>query len=179
MAIHEALFDETRARGGGRGDAIDVRRIERDRLFAQHVLAGRDRRQRPGHVIGVRQGNVDRVDARVIDDRLIPHHRARDLATLAHAHRRGRDRGWRRQQVSLRRASRIAGMTRRLMRAVPRMPQRIMVPGTDNAGRCQAPSLFSLQLGEHAAVEFFRLAAWDGQRLPLRMPCKCLASSRI
>ena len=72
VTIHEPFFDDDAGRRGGGGNAIDVGRIERERLLAQHMLAGGDRRQRPRHVIGVGKGNVDRVDAGVIKQRVVP-----------------------------------------------------------------------------------------------------------
>ncbi len=71
MPIHEAFLDDHAGGRGRGGDAIDVRRIEREWLFAQHVLAGGDRRQRPRHVLGIGEGNVDGVDARIVEQRLI------------------------------------------------------------------------------------------------------------
>ena len=78
VAVHEALFDDHAGRGGRGGDAIDVVRIERQWLFAEHVLAGGDRGERPRHVIGIGQRNVDRVDGRIVEQRLVTGNGARD-----------------------------------------------------------------------------------------------------
>src|SRR5688500_8404854 len=56
--------------------------------------------------------------------------------------------------------ARKAGINRRLIRAVPRMPQRII-------SLRPSASAVSLELREHTAVELFRLTARNRQRLPL------------
>ena len=53
-------------------------RIECQRLFAEHVLARCDRGKRPRDVIGIGERNVNRVDARIVEQRLVSGDRARD-----------------------------------------------------------------------------------------------------
>ena len=137
------FFDDDPGRGRGVGDAIHVLGIERERLFAQHVLAGGDGRERPRHVIAVGQRNVDGVDVRIGEQRVVAGDRARDLPLAGVGRRRGRDRGWRPPTSSLRRAARIAGIRRRLMRAVPRMPQRTVTVDQSSWQYCRAFSFRS------------------------------------
>ena len=71
MTVHEALLDDDTCNGSGAGNAIHIAGIERQRLFAQYVLPRGDRRERPRDVLGVGQWDVDRVDARIIEQRLV------------------------------------------------------------------------------------------------------------
>ncbi len=136
MAIHEALFHDHAGRRGGGGNAIDVMRIERERLLAQHVLAGGDRGQRPRHVLGVGQRNVDGVDRGIVEQRLVT------LRPRAGCRTRARVRSARASvrlataRSSPRRDARKAGIRRRLMRAVPRMPQRSISPRPSASPAC-------------------------------------------
>ena len=94
-------------------DAIDVVGAQRQRLFAQHVLAGVERAQRPLDVQRVGQRNVDGVDRR-----------SRAAARRSRRARPGcSTRGRRRRRATAsrlataatidRRAARIAGISRR------------------------------------------------------------------
>ena len=102
MPPHQAL-DQDDARGlGGREGRLDLVRIARVRLLAEHVLAGCDRAQRPFVVQLVGQRDVHGIDAGVGEQRVLaavcPCHSqlerlglgARELATgdRHHAHAR-------------------------------------------------------------------------------------------
>ncbi len=53
------------------GDRLGLRGIEADRLLAEHVLAGLQRTDGPRRMKMIGQGNVDRIDRRVGDQRLV------------------------------------------------------------------------------------------------------------
>ena len=66
VAIHERLHHlQARMPPARFAQLPGFIRRQRDRLFAQHVLPGLKRTDRPGHVLIVRQRNVDRVDRRI------------------------------------------------------------------------------------------------------------------
>ena len=78
VAPHERLGqDEALALGDVEG-ALDLLGAARQRLLAEHVLAGLERADRPLDVQRVGQRDVDRVDLGVGEQRLVGAVRARD-----------------------------------------------------------------------------------------------------
>ena len=66
VAIHEGFHDLQLRKAARRVDQLlPFGGRQADRLFAQHVLAGLERRDRPGHVQVIGQRVVDRVDVRI------------------------------------------------------------------------------------------------------------------
>ena len=78
VPVHERLGDVDVGRRRGGGDAVDLVQGQRQRLLAEHVLAGLGGPHRPLGVQVVRQRNVDRVDVRVGEQRLVAGDAARN-----------------------------------------------------------------------------------------------------
>ena len=115
---------------------LDFVRVPAERLLAEDVLARLDGSDRPLAVHGVRQRDVDGVDVRVLEQRLVgavgaldPHFRAyssaRDCSRLATAISSTLSDAW------------APGITSRLMCAVETMPSRInpMTPPSSAVAR--------------------------------------------
>jgi hypothetical protein len=79
VAIHERFGDHASPGARDCRDAIDVLRRERQRLFAQDVLARIERAQRPLDVQRIRQRDVNRVDGRIADQGVVAGVCDRDL----------------------------------------------------------------------------------------------------
>ena len=75
---HERLHQHAPGPLGGVERALRLLRPPRQRLLAEHVLAGLQRPDRPLDVQRVRQRDVDRVDLRVGEQRLVAAVRARE-----------------------------------------------------------------------------------------------------
>ena len=71
VAPHERLGEHEAAALGGVERARDVVGVTRQRLLAEHVPAGLQRAQRPLDVERVRQRDVDRLDVRIGEQRLV------------------------------------------------------------------------------------------------------------
>ena len=71
MHDHVGLCGQQSGAVTGGNDLVDLARFHRDRLFGQDMLAGRQRLQRPFDMHVVRQRDVDRVDGRIGQKRLI------------------------------------------------------------------------------------------------------------
>ena len=78
MAPHERLHQQAAGAVGGVEGLLDLGGGPRERLLAQHVLAGLERADRPRHVERVRQRDVDRLDVGVLEKRLVAPVRALD-----------------------------------------------------------------------------------------------------
>ena len=70
-AHHEGFGDELAGAFARLDQRVRLRRVERDRLFAQHVLARFERADGPGNVQLVGQGIVDRLDRWIGEQLLI------------------------------------------------------------------------------------------------------------
>lgn len=71
QAVHIGLAGEDPGLVGLVIDGLGLMRRERDGLFHQHMLARADRLDRPFGMADMRGGDVDRLDIRVVDQRLI------------------------------------------------------------------------------------------------------------
>ena len=78
LAVHERLHQQDARLPAGVDHPLRLGRGHRERLLAQDVLAGPGRRDRPLGVEVVRQRDVDGVDVRVGQQRLVRAVRARD-----------------------------------------------------------------------------------------------------
>jgi len=79
VAVHERLHQDPPRSAGGVEGALDLLRPPVERLLAEHMLSGLERAHRPLDVQRVRQRDVDRVDVRILEERLIRAVRGRDL----------------------------------------------------------------------------------------------------
>ena len=123
MAVHEGFADHHACRLRFAGDRIDIRDRRRQRLLAEHVLAGPHRPDRPCGMERVRQRVVDRIDLRIVDERLVTGVNARD-PPLARVDLGPRMIPARHRHELVARRGAHGGMMERLMRAVPSTPQR-------------------------------------------------------
>ena len=156
MAIHEALFDDHAAPPRQRRQC-DRRHADRARAAFRTARACR-RRSRPASTARARCWAGECRRRRSTDRRAAPGNpaTARGMScSRACSVARAPASRLATARSSPRRDARKAGIRRRLMRAVPRIPQRTHQP-------------FGLQLRQHAAVEFLGLAARDRERLPTR-----------
>src|SRR5258708_37226372 len=64
--------------------ALGLRRIQRQRLLAEHVLARLERADGPRLVVAVDERDVDRVDLRVVEKRIVRGGRARSVESIRH-----------------------------------------------------------------------------------------------
>ena len=128
---------------------LDVGRVARQRLLAQHVLAGLERPDRPLAVQRVRQRDVDGLDLRVGEQLLVRAVGLRDLPLRARSSRRAPELAARDRPSSTFGEACAPGMTRRLMCAVETMPQR--TGSYEPASPMTAPSPGAAPL-EHAEV---------------------------
>jgi hypothetical protein len=69
VAAHVADLDDRAGRIGGRDDRVALARPEAHRLLDQHVLSGRDRRERGVRVVRVGIGDEHHVDVGLLDER--------------------------------------------------------------------------------------------------------------
>jgi hypothetical protein len=79
MTVHERFGRDAACSCGGLSNPLDVVRSERQRFFAQHMLAGFERANRPVGVQAVRQRNVNRIDLRIAQERFIRGQCSRDI----------------------------------------------------------------------------------------------------
>jgi hypothetical protein len=77
-AEHEGLHEHAAGAVGGVERCLDLGRVARERLLAQHVLARLEAADRPRDVQRVRQRHVDGVDVVVGEERLVASVRALD-----------------------------------------------------------------------------------------------------
>src|SRR5947209_1093116 len=75
---HERLHQQAACVFGGVEAVLGIGGGSRERLLAQHVLARLERADRPRHVERVRQRDVDGLDVRVLEERLVATVRALD-----------------------------------------------------------------------------------------------------
>ena len=71
VPVHERLGQHQSGRVGGVEGLLDLGRAPRVGLLAEHVLARGERLHRPGVMQAVRQRDVDAVDLRVLEQRLV------------------------------------------------------------------------------------------------------------
>ena len=79
VEIHERLDGDPAGPIRGRGDRVHLGDRERERFFAQDVLAGLERPDRPFGVKVVRERDVDDVDVGRRDERVVGRERGRDI----------------------------------------------------------------------------------------------------
>src|SRR5437588_1335765 len=75
---HERLHQQPACVLGGVEGVLGIGGGSRERLLAQHVLAGLERADRPRHVERVRQRDVDRLDVLILEEPLVAPVRALD-----------------------------------------------------------------------------------------------------
>ena len=75
---HERLYHATPAAVARRDDRLRLYRVQRDRLLAQHVLARLECPDRPFDVQVIGQRVIDRIDVRVVEQRLVAAETVRD-----------------------------------------------------------------------------------------------------
>ena len=83
VPVHERLGQHQSRRVGGVEGLLDLRRAPRVGLLAEHVLAGRERLHRPRVMQAVRQRDVDAVDLRILEQRLVAPVRALEPCSAA------------------------------------------------------------------------------------------------
>ncbi len=65
------FHEEALLRFGSRDHLVRLRRVERERLLAEHVLAGGEEQQRVGRMTRMRRGDVHGIDVGVVGERLV------------------------------------------------------------------------------------------------------------
>ena len=73
------FHEEALLRFGSRDHLVRLRRVERERLLAEHVLAGGEEQQRVGRMTRMRRGDVHGIDVGVVGERLVAAQRSRDV----------------------------------------------------------------------------------------------------
>ena len=122
VAVHEGLGQEAAGAVGRVERRLDLLRMARERLLAQHVLAGLDRADRPFAVHRVRQGDVDGLDLRILEQLPRTSRTRARSPTPAHTPRRARSSRLATPTRSTFGDSCAPGMTSRLMCAVEMIP---------------------------------------------------------